>query len=81
MKIIRTQINHILPYKVVCLLVMLNQWKQFNLLFIRLQWDFFCGAYFVFQHESALCPSDEDLLLITEPSFTDKMHMTITAFA
>ncbi len=66
---------------VVCLLVMLNQWKQFNLLFIQLQWDFFCGAYLEFQHESALCLSDGDLLLIAEPSFTDKMRMTITAFA
>ncbi len=62
---------------VVCLLVMLNQWKQF----IQLQWDFFCGAYLEFQHESALCLSDGDLLLIAEPSFTDKMRMTITAFA
>ncbi len=46
-----------------------------------LQWDFFCGAYLEFQHESALFPSDDDLLLITEPSFTDKMRMTITALA
>ncbi len=50
-------------------------------MFIQLQWDSFCGAYLEFQHESVLCPSDGDLLLITEPSFTDKMHMTIAAFA
>ncbi len=50
-------------------------------MFIQLQWDFFCGAYLEFQHESILCPSDGDLLLITERSFTDKMHMTIAAFA
>ncbi len=34
------------PYiAVMRLLVMLNQWKQLNLLFIQLQRDFFCGAY------------------------------------
>ncbi len=38
-------------------------------------------AYLEFQQESALSHSDGDLLLITEPSFTDKMHMTIAAFA
>ncbi len=36
---------------VVCLLVMLNQWKQVNLLFIQLQRDFFCGAYLVSARE------------------------------
>ncbi len=65
---------------VVCLLVMLNQWKQLNLLFIQLQRDFFCGVYLEFQHENALCPSDGDLLLITEHRFTDKTRKTITAF-
>ncbi len=64
-----------------CLLVMLNQWKQLNHLFIQLQRDFFFVVYLEFQRESALCSSDGDLLLITEPSFTDTMHMTIAAFA
>ncbi len=45
-----------------CLLVTLNQWKRLNLLFIQLE----------FPRESALWPSDEDLLLITEPCFTER---------
>ncbi len=60
---------------------MWNQWKQLNLLFIQLQWDFFFGVYLEFQHKSALCSSDGDLLLITELSFIDKMRTTIVAFA
>ncbi len=33
---------------------------------------FFFGVYLEFLRESALCPLDEDLLLITEPGFTER---------
>ncbi len=45
--------------------------KTFNLLFSCR--GFFCGAYLEFPRESALWPSDGDLLLITEPCCTDKI--------
>ncbi len=56
-------------------IITLNQWKHINL-FIQLPHllGFFCGVYLVFPRESALWPSDGDLLLITEPCFTERSH-------
>ncbi len=46
---------------------------------IGIYWVLFCRAYLDFPRESALWPSDGDLLLITELRFTDKMRMKIAA--
>ncbi len=53
-----------------------NSHKPYTAVVVCLLVIDFCEAYLEFQQESALCPSKGE-----EPSFTDKMRITIAAFA